>query len=472
MFKEALAHGSTSSRRVDRLRSFSFVSLSKQRSIAVSLLQVWLVFHAVILLGYALFGRGFAYVGIGNIYVGELCLCLGTVWLATFRQWGSLLRSELILGVLALQVWGAICTLPYLGRYGINALRDAVLWGYSWYAIIVAAAIVSSPYILETMLRRYRLFAIVFLSCVPVLWCAFLLFPSRIPVWHGTEVPLIGIRSSEVLVHLAGVFCFFASGLGGPFGPFMAVLLVGSAGMAGSVSRGGLLAFIACVSLASVMGQTKRALVQCLIVASISCAFMVGVDVKIPVSYEGRPVSAGQLIMNVFSTVTTTRNAGALEDTKEWRLAWWRDIYEYTVDGPYLLTGKGYGINLADSDGFQVLDDDSLRNPHNSHLTFLARSGVPGFILWVALLCLWFAKMTSSYWDARRLRRKSWAGLFLFVICYTLSVIINAMFDPALEGPMLGIWFWSVVGLGIGASLVCPRRPSRLEHLNEPIARE
>src|ERR1035441_1551963 len=87
---------------------------------------------------------------------------------------------------------------------------------------------------------------------------------------------------------------------------------------------------------------------------------------------------------------------------------------------------------------------------------FLARSGVPGFVIWIALLCVWLVQMSVSYWRARRLHLGSWAGLFVFVICYVLASLVNASFDPALEWPTMGIWFWSVVGLGIGASLVFP----------------
>jgi hypothetical protein len=32
--------------------------------------------------------------------------------------------------------------------------------------------------------------------------------------------------------------------------------------------------------------------------------------------------------------------------------------------------------------------------------------------------------------------------------------LINASFDVALEGPMLGIWFWCIIGLGIGSSML------------------
>ena len=32
--------------------------------------------------------------------------------------------------------------------------------------------------------------------------------------------------------------------------------------------------------------------------------------------------------------------------------------------------------------------------------------------------------------------------------------MIDASFDVALEGPMLGIWFWSLFGLGIASTMV------------------
>jgi hypothetical protein len=44
--------------------------------------------------------------------------------------------------------------------------------------------------------------------------------------------------------------------------------------------------------------------------------------------------------------------------------------------------------------------------------------------------------------------------LFLFVVCYAMSIMINATFDVTLEGPMQGIWFWCLFGFGIGSVMV------------------
>jgi hypothetical protein len=55
---------------------------------------------------------------------------------------------------------------------------------------------------------------------------------------------------------------------------------------------------------------------------------------------------------------------------------------------------------------------------------------------------------------ARARKDKQWADLFLWIICYATAIVINAAFDVTLEGPMQGIWFWSLFGFGIGSVMV------------------
>ena len=86
-----------------------------------------------------------------------------------------------------------------------------------------------------------------------------------------------------------------------------------------------------------------------------------------------------------FTSIVSEGDSSALEGTKEFRLRWWGDIINYTINGPYFWTGKGFGVNLADDDGFQVYADHSLRAPHNGHIEILARTGVPGLILWILM---------------------------------------------------------------------------------------
>jgi O-antigen ligase len=123
--------------------------------------------------------------------------------------------------------------------------------------------------------------------------------------------------------------------------------------------------------------------------------------------------------------------------------------------GPHFWTGRGFGLNLAVEDGYGgEREANPLRSPHNAHMTLLARAGVPGLAVWGAFLVVWFAMMAGAFLDARRRSRQDWAGLFLFVGCYAGACVINATFDVALEGPMQGIWFWCLIGLGFGTVMI------------------
>src|SRR5207253_7812839 len=114
-----------------------------------------------------------------------------------------------------------------------------------------------------------------------------------------------------------------------------------------------------------------------------------------------------------------------------------------------------YGVNLADDDGFQVGSrEEPLRSPHSSHITFLARSGVPGFLLWAALQVVWAGSMLAAHLRARRGGMKAWSSLFAWILSYWTAFMVSAAFDVFFEGPMAGIPFWSLFGLGWGAEVL------------------
>lgn len=180
-----------------------------------------------------------------------------------------------------------------------------------------------------------------------------------------------------------------------------------------------------------------------------------------PTPTERRPATIQQMIENILSIFGSSSDSG-LEGTKQFRLAWWGKIVDYTVFGDYFWTGKGFGVNLADSDGFQSTADGSLRAPHNSHLTVLARMGVPGFALWVLLQSVFAVGLIQA---VARLRRSGDAPLAVvgaIVLAYWFAMMVDTSFDPYLEGPQGGIWFWSVFGLGMVVTRIASgvRQPS------------
>jgi hypothetical protein len=176
-----------------------------------------------------------------------------------------------------------------------------------------------------------------------------------------------------------------------------------------------------------------------------------------PAPPTGRPATIDQLLQN-FLSIFSPSSRGNLEFTRQFRLAWWGKIIDYTVFGPYFWTGKGFGVNLADDDGYQINPDHSLRAPHNSHLTVLARMGVPGFVLWLILQGAFGLGLLRSVLAGRRAGDEPLVAVGAWILVYWVAMMVDTSFDPYLEGPQGGIWFWALFGLGLAVMRLAARQ--------------
>jgi len=230
--------------------------------------------------------------------------------------------------------------------------------------------------------------------------------------------------------------------------------------LTGATNRGAMLAVVVPVVLAMFMLRRYRLMLAivvggtALLIAMLSVEAAFGEYTEAKESID-RPISAHQLVQNALSIAG--QSGSQSEGTKRWRLHWWDIIINDTIGGPNFWTGRGFGINLADADGFAGTGDHPrppTRSPHSAHMTLLARAGVPGLVLWVLVLLSWFGMMTRASLVARSRGHKQWADLFVFIGCYALAIVINASFDVALESPMQGIWFWCLFGFGTGSVMI------------------
>jgi hypothetical protein len=422
----------------------------------------YLAWHALVLLGYALLGKGFAYVGLPPVYIGEITLALGLVTWSLNRFSLEVFRLLPACLLVAFMFWNGIRTIPYLSQYGLDALRDSASWGYGFFAFIVATLLIAKPERLWVLLDRYRRFAILFTTIIPVTWFLTLLYGEVLPRVPGAPVPIIYLKAGDVLVHLAGIAAFVAAGLSNA-SLFLLTILSIIFPMVAWWNRGGMLSFLASVSLVAVLSPVNIRLWRLL--AIVALALMVlgitGVNVQFP--GVPRELSFEQLVLNFRSVTSDLGTVSALEGTKDWRLQWWSKIIDYTFGGDYFWTGKGYGINLADADGFQVTVDHSLRSPHNAHMTFLARAGVPGLVLWVLVQLSWVVSVLASYMQSRRDGETKWTRVFVFLLAYWVALMANATFDVFIEGPMGGIWFWTIYGVGLATTWIYRRYPRVLD---------
>src|SRR5262245_51901005 len=79
----------------------------------------------IVLACYAVAGKGFAYIGYPPVFIGELLLVAGLfVWIES-RLAGLNAAVPAQLLVIGFMLWGLFRTIPGIGQYGVDALRDA-----------------------------------------------------------------------------------------------------------------------------------------------------------------------------------------------------------------------------------------------------------------------------------------------------------------------------------------------------------
>jgi len=422
--------------------------------------DAYFAFWVFTLTGYALFGKGFAYIGIPPLYIGEILLLTGVVIVLRNGCFLAALASVPSLFLLALMALVLMHVFSDLQKYGIEAIRDSVIVMYGIIALTTAGILIADPNRLELIIGYYRKF-----STILVVMCPFMIIFSSfmygsLPNWPNSGLPLIFVRTGELAVHLTGVAVFALMGFRSR-GIAWTLLLLAGATIVFAQNRGGAVSFAIPTMIALLFATDRKQLLMPIMVAALVGTLAVVGDFRIEAG-GGRNIDAQQLVANVAS-IFDDSNTGNLSGTKEWRMSWWASIIQYTFHGDYFWSGKGFGMSLAEADGFvvgQELGGPILRSPHNAHMTILARMGVPGLTLWALLLLSWFAMLALSAIAAWRAGEVRWARFFLFIACYALSAIIDASFDVALEGPMIGIWFWALIGVGLGASAIYrARRP-------------
>jgi hypothetical protein len=415
----------------------------------------------ILLLGYALVGKGFAYLGIGPLYVGEMLLAYGVFALAISENWSRILRTAWVWPILAFMAWGAVCTFPYLRVYGADALRDAAVWIWGLYAIVVSSLLAIEPSRLANLERQFRKFAKIFLAVAPLSYILSTFFDETMPQAPWAPVPLVLVKGGDIVVHLTGIFAY-AVLLGGNLQPWYVALTTMLNLCLAFTGRAAMVTFGLGAAIVTAMRPKSPVILRVFPTLLLAFLLLWAFDIRVKGKGEpGREISASQIIQNVQSIFTQSDNEN-LSGSKEWRLLWWDTIIHYTFHGKYFWTGKGFGVNLADDDGFQVKSDGSLRSPHNGHVTMLARAGVPGLSLWIICQLAWACGMLISAWAAHRAGRRRWTSWFIVLLVYWAAFMTNAAFDVYLEGPLGGIWMWCVFGVGIGSAWLLRECPSAL----------
>lgn len=411
-----------------------------------------------LLVGYLFFGRPFAYLHIPGtpIFIGEIVLAVGLVEAVRVGPtlWALLRVSRPAQTVAVFFSFGAVLLGTDLARYGLLAMRDSAIWYYAAFSFLVSATIMVRPEVLQHWLRQYRRVLPAFLLWVPIG-----IVLARTRLWQvmipDSGIALLGFKPGDLAVS-AGIAVAYLWLVHRPSSHAerrwrTTLTVVAGLGLlvAGTQNRGGFVAAAVIVAGALLLTPDRtRLMVTGALALVVAVAIGAVVDVRLPLS--NRELSVEQLGENITSLVDPDRATGTnLEGNIVWRQRLWTATAADVLAGPALV-GFGFGPNLAERYGFGI--HEGLRNPHNSHLSVLARMGLVGLTLWVTLWSVWLQRLL------RMTRRRTYHGprtmssLAAWCAVSAVGFLVNAGFDPSLEGPQAGVWLWIIVGLGIGIS--------------------
>jgi hypothetical protein len=420
-----------------------------------------------ILAGYALLDRGFAYIHIPPIplFLGEFLVGLGLVvaLAATGYVHRALQHSTAAKLLVAFCLWGVMRTVPFLGTFGFNAVRDAALWYYSLVAIPICALLIWRADVLPKWAGYYRRFIPWLLAWFP----AALLLGSTLGTKFAITVPGGGASlwdhkpgNIAVQVAIALAFLWLVPGAGGKYRPFMTGVATLILLVVFSQNRGGFIA--ASAGLVWVWFFAKRrGRMTLAIIATVAILLVTGWATNIQIkSGSGRTISVNQIIDNVDSITgggAKVQSDGNLDATVQFRKNLWSAVVTKVKKEKKVLTGLGFGRDIAKEVGFEGGGDTTLRSPHNSHVDVFARMGVIGLSIWIAFWALFFITALRTRARLRKLGLAFEMGLIGVCIAGVTAILVNAYFDPTLESPQVAIWLWTLVGVGFGLTAISRR---------------
>jgi hypothetical protein len=413
--------------------------------------------------GYLLFDRAFAYLHLPGspLFVAEMMLGLGVVAaLAATRYFRVPVREEPVFALLAaFGLWGLIRTVPGLGTYQLDAVRDAALWYYCLFAFFIPAALARSPELLDRLILQLSRLTPWLLLWLPL---GLLLAPL------AENAPKVPFSSVSVLSHKPGsaaIAAVLALGcmwlLSGTRSARSragwSILALVVIALVATQNRGGLLGAMAGLAVGMAFVRNRVGLAaRAALVVTVGLGTATLLSVQLPLAgVQGREFSASQLIANVVS-LGGKESPGNLGGTVEGRQELWSRILDKQIADGHLVDGSGFGQNLAAEVG--VLDEgkETLRSPHNSHLHIMARMGVVGLSLWIALWVGWYWRLIAG---CRRLAREGLhtrRQVAVLSLMVTTSVLVSCFFDPQLEGPQVAALLWTTFGIGVAATTVRP----------------
>jgi len=428
---------------------------------SVHVLEVLLL---TVLAGYVVFDRAFAWIHVPGtpLFGGELVIGIGVlILLGMHTHIGALVgASSSARALAAFMAWGGVLLILALPAWGEDAVRDAAVWYYGIVAVFVVAMLVSEPRRIGSWLRIFGRLIPWMLVWFPFAIVLDAMFSDRVPSIPDSKVSIVAHRTGNVAVMAAIAlgYLWLVDTDGEVFDRRQRNVLTALATViilfAAMRNRGGFVAGGVALLLAFLFLRRERANMAAIMVGVAVLLLAIGLFGNLRLKlFSEREVSIDQFLDNLVSVVDRSAGGRRQESTTKWRLDIWGRVFD-DVTQDYPVAGFGPGPDLGKRYNITGDGDLPLRNPHNSHVGVLARMGLVGVVLWSFLWIAWYAELIAlrrRLTDQARHREAAVAGWLMVSV---VAILVNAIFDPTLEGPQVAWWLWGFVGFGIGLTVL------------------
>lgn len=415
-------------------------------------LELWQIFALIALSGYILLTRGFENV---TFHLGGFPIIVGyalvyvSLLLAIFSRRQLIaraLKEPSILCMLALLVLAILHLVTDIHSYGIWALRDSsmcldgifMLLGLAW-----AMKKNSSIFLARWLLG---LFVLNMLYSYTMPW------NERLWSWSPTsgvflKVPILGDFSGAGDTLVAGaIFCIcVGSYLVSRPSWLMPLLVVGQfLGVAITQGRRQYVGTGVVLIILALLGQTRKfSKLLILVPSAIAVIFLVTTLGGLRISGRIGEVNLDFFKAHLRSVETSAGTPGSSIET---RFDWANQAYQHFLAHPVL--GEGFGQPLLTE--IDETNGAVTRQPHNSSLSYLARLGAIGFVIWITFHFLLIKKFVNLLRQRRAFDDNVLFAFVLWLFLFYVLFMICSLVEPPFEFPSGAVPFYFFMGFALG----------------------
>ena len=414
-------------------------------------LEMWQAIALVILGGYIVLNYGFENVA---VHVGSFPILItygmiyGALGLAVISRRRALLKALkepttlCVLGLLALTFFHLLTD---IFAYGSLAFRDATMCFDGVFLVmgLLWAKKSDSPNLLAKWLLAIFVVNMFYSFTLP--WA------EKFWSWSPESgaflpVPILGnYRGTGDWLLAGATFCICVGSyvISRPKWLMPVLALAQLLGIAITQVRRMYLCIVVVVVILILVGEIKKfARLFVLVPAALGVLFLVTTLGGIEITGRIGPVNLAFFEDHLRSISGAENTPGSDPQT---RVIMGKQAFEHFLAHPVF--GEGFGLPVVN-----VIDGDNgtaTRTPHNSSLTYLARLGAVGFIIWIAFHVCLLSRFVYVYRQRHSCDKHLYALLLWFFLFYVLFMVGSFVESP-FEYPSHAIPFYFLMGFALG----------------------